>query len=233
MSRPRGGRAKARTRTPKPQLPESKPPKPVAAAEALPSEAAKPKTGLPDSIGFYLSIVGGIAVVASWASHLLQLIIGLGIAYILFLIALAIHKKSIKWPAWRVIIALALVGVIIFLYYAPPKTETFTVNMYQFSGWNIINPPLYDFPVSDNPQTGHQFSNYEFDSGSENAVNVRCWTQGHLTGHPKVSISWVSIKGGAYDGLWIPYEAIAMDGPGLAGDLPNCDSFWFKLLPFL
>ena len=170
---------------------------------------------------------------ASSLSHILNLIIILGLAYILSLIVLAYREKSISWPAWRVIIALALAGGIISLYYASPKTEAVEIDMANFNTWPGLTPPVYDFPVSNNPQTGKQYSNYELDSGNIYHVDVSCWTPGHLPGYPKASIWWVSVKGGDYDGLWIPYEAVAMGSPGLANDLPNCNSFWFKLFPFL
>jgi hypothetical protein len=232
VSRARGARLRARSGTPKlppatPELPKATPP-----AETLSTEAARP--GLLEKIGLYLSIFGGIALVASSLSHALILIIFLGLAYILSLAVLAHREKSISWPAWRVIIALVLAGAMILLYYASPKTETFEINMENFTTWPGLAPPaVSDFPVSDNPQTGQEYGNYELDFGNVYYVNARCWTSGHLPGHPKISVSWVSVKGGDYDGLWIPYEAVAMASPGLANDLPNCNSFWFKVFPFL
>jgi hypothetical protein len=231
VSRAKGTGPRARTKTPKLLPPEPKPPKPSAPAETPSTEAAKP--GLLDKIGLYLAIFGGIALVASSLSHVLNLIIGLGLAYILSLVVLAYREKSISWPAWRVIIALVLAGGVIFLYYASPKTEAFEINMENFTTWPGLTPPVYDFPVSANPQTGREYSNYELDPGNIYNVNVRCWAPGHLPGHPKASISWVSVKGGDYDGFWIPYEAVAMGSPGLANSLPNCNSFWFKVFPFL
>jgi hypothetical protein len=44
---------------------------------------------------------------------------------------------------------------------------------------------------------------------------------------------WVSIKGGAHDGLWIPYEGFVANSSGAADDIPACDSLWFKIFPFL
>lgn len=243
MSRARRTRPRAKTSTlkplppkpnpsePKPLPPKPNPSEPTAPAETLSTDTAK--TDLLDKIGLYLAIFGGIALVASSLSHVLNLIIGLGLAYILSLFVLAYRKKSISWPAWRVIIALILGGSMISLYYASPKTEAFEINMENFTSWNGTTPPIYDFPVSNNPQTGQEYSNYELDPGNIYNLNVRCWTSGHLPGHPKVSILWVSVKGGDYDGLWIPYEAVAMGSPGLANDLPECNSFWFKVLPFL
>ena len=37
-------------------------------------------------------------------------------------------------------------------------------------------------------------------------------------------ITWVSVKGGNYDGLWIPFTAFQAGSPGLANDIPNCNS---------
>jgi hypothetical protein len=231
VSRARGAKPRVRTETSKIPSPKLKPPEPTAPAGTLSSEAAEPSPL--EKVGLYLSIFGGIALVASSLSHILNLIIGLGLAYILSLVVLAIRKKSISWPAWRVIIALVLAVGTIFLYYASPRTETFEINMENFTTWPGVTPPVYDFPVSNNPQTGQEYSNYELDFGNVYQVNTRCWTSGNLPGHPKASISWVSIKGGGYDGLWIPYEAIAMGSPGLANDVPNCSSFWFRVFPFL
>jgi hypothetical protein len=231
VSRARGARPRAKTATPKLLPSKPKPPEPIVPAKASSTDTAKP--GPLEKVGLYLSILGGIVVVASSLSHVLNLIIGLGLAYILSLVVLAYRDRSISWPAWRVIIALILAGGMIFLYYASPKTEAFQINMENFTNWPGLTPPVYDFPVSDNPQTGREYSNYELDSGTVYDVNVRCWAPGHLPGHSKVSVSWVSVKGGDYDGLWIPYEAVAMGSPGLVGDLPECNSFWFKVFPFL
>ena len=231
MSKIRRTRPRAATGTPELSPPKPKPPKPAAAAQTPSTEVAKP--GLLDKVGLYLAIFGGIALVVSSLSHILDLIIGLGLAYILSLVVLAYRDKSISWPAWRVIIALVLALGVISLYYASPKTEAFEIDMTNFTTWPGLTPPVSDFPVTNKPQTGQEYSNYELDSGNVYRVNVRCWTPGHLPGHPKDSIAWVSVKGGNYDGFWIPDEAISMGSPGLANDLPNCNSFWFKVFPFL
>jgi hypothetical protein len=204
----------------------------VAPAETSPSEVARP--ALLDRIGIYFSIFGGVAVLAGLISHVLLLIALLGITYTLILVAIAVRDKSIRWPAWRVIIGLVLVGTSVFLYYAPPRTESFPINMAGFEDWTFGKYSLSYFPITADPQIGNEFHQSELDCDQFDAdVNARCFTNGHIAGYPGAVISWVSVKGGAYNGLWIPLEAFAMGSPGLAADIPNCDSLWFKVFPFL
>jgi hypothetical protein len=215
--------------THKPEISEPE----VSEPKVPPAKTSSLKLSRVDVFNIFFVIFGAAAVIVGLLSHVLLIAVILGITFIGTSITTALIEKSINWPAWRIIIAITLVAGVLFVYFASPKTESVRIDMFQFSGWNIVNPPLEDFPVSDNPQTGHQYSNYELDMGGEYAVNARCWTSGQLTGYPKIEIRWVSIKGGDYDGLWIPSEAIGMNSPGLANDLPNCNSLWFKVFPFL
>jgi hypothetical protein len=186
-----------------------------------------------DKFNIFFAAFGVVAVVVGLLAHILLLVIIVGLAFVVTFIVIAILDKSIKWPAWRVVIAISLVFGLLAFQYVPPKTEAFQIYMPDdFSGWTATSPPLYYYPVSDNPQTGHQYSNYTLDPGNTYDVNVRCWTSGRLTGKPHIAVDWVSIKGGSYDGLWIPFEAIADENPGLARDLPNCNSWWFRVWPF-
>jgi hypothetical protein len=199
-----------------------------------PEATASPrKAGPLDKVNIFFAVFGAVAVVWGLLTHALLVIILVGLAFIGTFVIIAIYEKSIKWPAWRVIIALILVSGLLFIQYVPPRTEFFQFGYpYDWPGWDITKPPLSYFPVSDNPQTGQRYSNYELDPGISYSVNVRCWTAGHLPGAPHKTVDWVSIKGGSYDGLWIPLDAIASGSPGLARDLPNCNYWWFKIWPF-
>ena len=171
---------------------------------------------------------------ASLVSHVLLLITLIGVTYMVILVVIAIRDKSIGWPAWRVIIALVLAGVSVFLYYAPPRTESFTISLANWESWTFGKHTLSYYPVTSNPQVGDEYQQTELDPGQRyEDVNARCWTTGNIAGYPSAKINWVSIKGGNFDGLWIPYEAFNFNSPGLAGDIPNCDSWWFKVFPFL
>jgi hypothetical protein len=184
-----------------------------------------------DKANIFFAVFGAIAIVAGLLTHALLIIILLGLAYIGTFVIIALYEKSIKWSAWWVIIALVLVSAVLFIYYIPPKTESFRIDIpYDFPGWNVTNPPLFSFPVSDNPKTGHQYSNYSLDPNSSYNVNALCWTAGHLPRVPHTTVDWVSIKSGDFEGFWIPLEAIALESP--VGDLPNCNSWWFKVWPF-
>ncbi len=196
-------------------------------------KASPPKAGALDKANIFFAVFGAIAVVAGLLTYALLIIVLLGLAYIATLAIIAIYEKSIKWPAWRLIIALILVSGIIFIHYVQPKTESFQINIpYDFSGWSITKPPLFSFPITNNPQTGQQYSNYSLDPNNNYDVNALCWTAGHLPGVPHETVDWVSIKGGPYDGLWIPFDAIAMGSPGLANDLPNCNYWLLQIWPF-
>lgn len=197
------------------------------------AKAPPPRVGALDKFNIFFAVFGVIAVVAGLLSHALVVIVLFGLAYVLTFTGIAIYEKSIKWPAWRVIISLALILGLILIYNTPPRTETFSIDMYNFTAWTFGNHSLSDFPVTANPQTGKQYSNYEIDPGQNINVNARCWISGNLAGYAHVKVLWVSIKGGDYDGLWIPYEAVAMNSPGLANDLPNCNSWWLRVFPFL
>jgi hypothetical protein len=150
------------------------------------------------------------------------------------LIVIAIRDKSIGWPAWRVIIALALAGISVFLYYMPPRTESFMINLAGWTGWTFSTHSLSYFPVTDDAQVGDEYQQTELDPNQIYPdVHARCWSTGNIAGYPGVKITWVSIKGGNFDGLWIPYEAFNYNSAGLADDIPNCNSWWFKAFPFL
>jgi hypothetical protein len=212
------------------------PPKTEASPEAESPgvKASRPKAGVLDKANVFFAVFGVIAVVAGLLSHALLLIILIGLAFVGSLIVIAIYEKSIKWSAWRVIIALTLMsGILLFIEYVPPKTEAFQIAIpYDWLGWDITNPPLDYFPVSDDPATGHQYGNFTLYPNSNYNVNAACWTAGRLPRAPHTTVDWVSIKGGSFDGLWIPLDALGMDNPGLARDLPNCDSWWLKVWPF-
>jgi hypothetical protein len=204
-------------------LPEAKSPR---------DKPSRSKAGIFDTVNIFFAVFGAFAVAAGLLTHALLLITLLGLAYVGTLIIIAIRAKSIKWPAWRVIIALTLIsGALLFIQYFPPKTVAFQIRIpNDFLGWDITHPPLYDFPVSDDPQTGHQYSNYTLEPGNIYDVSALCWTAGRLPDAPHTTVDWVSIKGGSYNGLWIPFQALALDSP--VHDLPNCDSWQFKVWPF-
>ena len=236
----RAGTPEAKTSPPKPGAPRTNASLPGSASPArapnagtAETNASPPKAGTLDKVNIFFAVFGAIAVVAGLLTHALLVIILLGLAYTGTFLIIAIYEKSIKWPAWRVIIALTLVsGVVFCIQYVPPKTEPFQIDIpYDFNGWDIVKPPLFYFPVSDNPQTGQQYSNFALEPNNNYNVNALCWTTGHLPEAPHTTVDWVSIKGGSYDGLWIPFEAIAMNNPGLARDLPNCGSWWLKIWP--
>lgn len=235
MSSPRRARAKRNTGVPQPPRPKPKPGVPESVV--VPAEGARPEEAKPaplEKLGLYFSIVGGVALVASLISHVLLLSAILGISYILILIAVGVRDKSIGWPAWRVIIALVLAGACVFLYYVPPRTENFMINLTGYQSWSLGKYTIPKYPITADPQTGNEYQNSELDFGQiYNNVNARCFTNGHIAGYPGDVVTWVSIKGGAYDGLWIPYEAFFANSPGAARDIPACDSFWFKIFPFL
>ena len=171
---------------------------------------------------------------ASLVSHILLLITLSGVTGLFILVVIAIRDKSIGWPAWRVIIALALAGISVFLYYAPPRTESFTINLAGWAGWTFGKHSLSYFPVTSNAQIGNEYQQTELDPDQIYPdVHARCWTTGNIAGYPDAKISWVSIKGGNFDGLWIPYEAFNYNSAGLADDIPNCGSWWFRAFPFL
>jgi energy-coupling factor transporter transmembrane protein EcfT len=199
-----------------------------------PSKAKVPasKVRFLDRLNIFIAVFGLIAVVVGLLSNIWLIAVISALSVVVTYVIIAIIEKSIKWPAWRVIIALALVSILFFVHDAAPKVESFQVNMYNFSDWPVTNPPQYDFPVTDDPETGQQYSNFELDLDNEYNIDARCWAPGHLFGKKNINVGWVSVKGGSYDGLWIPLEAVAMGSPGLANDLPNCDSWWFKLWPF-
>jgi hypothetical protein len=234
VSTTRRAKSKAKTPAPKPQQPKQEPTRPIEPPSTSLAKPPKSEPGLLDRTSLYFSIFGGIVVVASLVSHILLLITLIGVTYIFILVVIAIRDKSIGWPAWRVIIALVLAGVSVFLYYAPPRTESFTINLAGWQGWTFGKHSLSYFPVTANPQVGDEYQQTELDpSQIYNDVNARCWTTGNIAGYPGAKVIWVSIKGGNFDGLWVPYEAFNFGSPGLADDIPNCDSWWFKVFPFL
>lgn len=157
-----------------------------------------------------------------------------GVTCLVTVFAMAIRDKSSGKRAWRVIIALLLAGAAVSVYYAPPRTETFTINLAGWTGWTFGKNSLSYFPVTDDAQVGEEYQQTELDQDQIYPdLHARCWTTGNIAGYPGVKIPWVSIKGGNFDGLWIPYEAFNYNSAGLAHDIPNCDSWWFKAFPFL
>lgn len=126
--------------------------------------------------------------------------------------------------------------LLISVQYAPPKVESFQVDMSNFLDWPVAHGiTLSYYPITDDPVTGRDYNGYQLSLASDQAVydiNVRCWVPGHIFGKSSVNVDWVSVKGGPYDGLWIPLAAVSTDSPGLARDLPNCSSWWLKFWPF-
>jgi hypothetical protein len=233
MSTSRRVRSKAKT-PPKPQQHQQES---INTAPPPPTSPPKPPTSKIwswENIGLVFTILGGIALLASLVTHILLLITIGGVTTLFFLVVTAIRDKSISWPAWRVIIALVLAGVSVFLYYVPPRTESFTINLANWESWTFGKHTLSYYPVTSNPQVGNEYQQTELDQNQiYDGVNARCWTTGNIAGYPGAKVTWVSIKGGNFDGLWIPYEAFNFNSPGLAEDIPNCDSWWFKIFPFL
>jgi hypothetical protein len=83
-------------------------PKPAVPAPAT-GASSPPKVEALDKLNIFFAVFGAIAVVAGLLSRALAIIAFLGLAYVLTFTMIAIYEKSIKWPAWRVVIALALV----------------------------------------------------------------------------------------------------------------------------
>jgi hypothetical protein len=184
-----------------------------------------------DRLNIFAAVFGVIAIVVGLLSQIWLIAIIAALSVVVTFTIVAIIEKSIGWPAWRVIIALAVVLILLFIQYMPPKVTSFEINLSNFLSWSTVHGPTLDYyPITDNPQTGNQVD--QLSSPDVVNVNVRCWTLGHLSGKLKVNVNWVSIKGGPYDGLWVPFEAINAGNPGLARDVPNCNSWWLKLWPF-
>ena len=86
-----------------------------------------------DKLNIFFAVFGVVAVVAGLLTHALLIIMLVGFAYIATFVIIALIEKSIKWSAWRVIIAIVVVAGLFAIQHLPPKVESFQVDMYNFT----------------------------------------------------------------------------------------------------
>jgi hypothetical protein len=185
-------------------------------------------------LNLFLAFVGLASVVAAFWTQLWVAAVIIAMSYLSVLIVLAVIEHHLTWPAWRIVIVLVLIGIVLGARSLPPRTWTATVDTQGSWSWQVTaDQALNYFPVTDKPASGREMDALIQDIEE---FTVRCWEPGKLTTEngdiTNAEVDWVQVVDGRLDGYWIPFAAVNTDSPGIARKLPKCSSWNVRWWPF-
>ncbi|MEV6273543.1 hypothetical protein AB0L64_40680 [Kribbella sp. NPDC051936] len=194
----------------------------------------KPKLHSLDKLNLFLGLVGLVSVIVALATNVWIVALVLAVSYLALLVVVAVHDRSVPWSAWRIIIAVGIVGAVVGLQSLPSRTWEADVDTQGDWRWHVeAGKELNYYPVTDDPESGREIASLV---ERIYALTVSCWESGKLTTKDgsisAADVDWVLVSGGALDSLWVPYVAINSRNPGVARKLPRCNSWKGRRWPF-